>query len=327
MEYLDLKKQILEKIKAYQSIIIVRHIKPDGDCMGSSLGLRAILQASFPEKKIYSVGRMKADYLGFIGAEDEQPSEDVYRSSLLLALDTATKDRIDDNLFHLCPESIKIDHHIPVEDYGSVNYVREDFPATSAIIADFYQTFANELVLNYQAARALFVGIVTDTGRFKYQGVDSQLMRLTAILLEHDLNIEEIYSNLYIKEKEALKLQGYVLNNFKTTQNGVAYLKMTRRIQKRYQVSVDEASALINSLDSIKDHLIWIFFIEHPDGKIRVRLRSRFVSINEVAEKYRGGGHKQAAGAAVNNRREIKALLAEADQLLEKFKKDNPEVF
>lgn len=327
METLDLKKQILEKIKSYQSIIIVRHTKPDGDCMGSSLGFRSILKASFPDKEIYSVGSMKADYLDFIGSEDEQPGEDIYRRSLLLAVDTATKGRIDDNLFHLCPEIIKIDHHIPVENYGHLNYVREDFPATAAIIVDFYQTFADELVLNEEAARALFVGIITDTGRFKYQGVDAHLMNLCAVLLERNLDIETIYAHLYIKDKEALKLQGCVLNKFQTTKNGVAYFNMTRRIQKRYGVSVEDASALINSLDSIKDHLVWIFFIEHPAGEIRVRLRSRFIAINEVAEKYRGGGHKQAAGATVYNRREMKALLTAADQLLAEFKKDNPEVF
>lgn len=284
MDNLIIKNSILEKIKTYENIIIVRHVKPDGDCMGSSLGLREILRASFPEKSIYSVGGKKADYLEFIGSEDEEPSEEVYKRSLLIAVDTATFGRIDNNHATLCPEIIKIDHHLPMDDYGHINYVREDLPATCAIIVDLYNTFRKELVMTQRAAKALFVGMVTDTGRFRYSGVDANFMRLVAILLEYDLNIEEIYANLYIREKEILKLQGYVLKNFKTTNNGVAYFNMSKRVCRKHRVSSSDASALVNMLDSIKEHLIWIFFIEHEDGTFRVRIRSRYVAINELAE-------------------------------------------
>ena len=136
LEHLEIKKSILEKIKAYESIIIVRHVKPDGDCMGSTLGLRELLRASFPEKKVLSIGGSGADYLDFIGKEDEDVDEEVYRNSLLIAVDTATFDRIDNNHAGLAPEIIKIDHHIPVDNYGTLNYVREDLPATCAIILD-----------------------------------------------------------------------------------------------------------------------------------------------------------------------------------------------
>jgi phosphoesterase RecJ-like protein len=327
MNYLEIKRSILDKIKDYESIIIARHIKPDGDCMGSSLGLREILRASFPNKKVLSLGHMKADYLKFIGSEDENPEEEVYRNSLLIVVDTATFERIDNKNVSLCPEIIKIDHHIPIEDYGTINYIRADLPATCAIIVDFYQTFKNELVLNDEAAKALFVGMVTDTGRFRYSGVGPEIMRLAATLLEHNLNIESIYSNLYIREKKSLKLQGYVLKHFKTTENGIAYFNMSRRVRKKHNVSTEDASALINILDSIRNHLIWIFFIEADDKSYRVRIRSRFVPINGIAEKFRGGGHKQAAGALVKNKREMRTLLQEADKLLKEFKNENQGVF
>lgn len=327
MEVSEVKKSILEKIKAYDSIIIVRHIKPDGDCMGSSLGLREILKASFPEKEVYSVGGFKDDYLQFIGSEDDDVAEEVYRNSLLIAVDTATLDRIDCNNVSLCPEIVKIDHHIPVDDYGTINYVREDLPAACAIIVDFYQSFADELVLNEAAARALFIGMVTDTGRFRYSNIDANFMRLVSITLEKNLNIEEIYSYLYLKDKNILKLQGRILNHFKTTENGVAYFKITRKLCRRHRVSVSEASALVNLLDSIKDHLIWIFFIQKEDGTYRVRIRSRYVAINGLAEKYEGGGHKQAAGALVRGKREMKSLLREADNLLLEYRNANPGVF
>jgi phosphoesterase RecJ-like protein len=327
MENIEIKKQIIDKIKEYNSIIILRHTKPDGDCMGSSLGLRSILRETFPEKKIYSTGKMKADYLDFIGSEDEELNEDIYKESLIIVVDTATKDRVDYKYFTLGKEIIKIDHHIRVEDYGIINYVREDFPAACAIIVDFYLTFKDELKLNTEAAKCLFVGLVTDTGRFKYRGVSPDVLKIGAELLSKGLDIEDIYSHLYIKSKEELKLQGYILNQFKTTPNGVAYFFVSKRIQRKFKVSTEDASSLINVLDSIKDNLIWIFFIEHSDKTIRVRLRSRFIAINEIASKYSGGGHKQAAGATVYSKKELKHLLKETDELLANYKNANPEVF
>jgi len=324
---LEIKKSILERIKAHDSIVIVRHVKPDGDCMGSSIGLREILRASFPDKKVYSFGGSKADYLEFIGTEDEEEDEEICRNSLLIVVDTATFDRIDSNHAGVAQEIIKIDHHIPVDDYGTINYVREDLPATCAIILDLYDTFSDELVLTDAAAKALFTGLVTDTGRFRYNNIDGPFMRLVALALERDINIEEIYSHLYLKDKNILKLQGHVLNHFKATENGVAHFKITKRLCRRHRVSVSDASALVNLLDSIKDHLIWLFFIESEDGTYRVRIRSRYVAINGLAEKYGGGGHKQAAGALVRSKKEMKTLLKDADNLLKEYKQNNPGVF
>lgn len=327
MEVAEIKQQLLEKIKQYDSIIIIRHVKPDGDCMGSSLGLRSILRESFPDKKIFSTGIMKSDYLGFLGSEDENISEEAYRNSLVIAVDTATKDRLDCLYFASAKDTVKIDHHLSTENYASLNYVREDIPATCAILADFYMTFRNELKMTQEAARALFIGLVTDTGRFKYRGVSGDVMRCGAELLDQNLDLENIYANLYIKSGAELHLQGYILNRFRSTPAGVSYFHMTGRIQKRFGVSLEDASALVNVLDSIRGSLIWIFFIDQPDGAIRVRLRSRFASVSDLAGRYHGGGHKQAAGATVYSKREMKKLLKEADAILDTYKKENPGVF
>ena len=174
--YLDIKKQILDEIKQNDSIIIVRHVRPDGDCIGSSFGLREILKASFPDKKIYSVGDGMPEYLGFLGKEDNI-SEDIYKESLVIVVDTATSKRIASPLYNQGKKVIKIDHHIPVDDYGYINYVREDYPACCQIIADLALTFPSDLVLNEQAAKCLYTGLVTDTGRFRFRSVNSKTMR------------------------------------------------------------------------------------------------------------------------------------------------------
>jgi phosphoesterase RecJ-like protein len=320
------KQQILDAIKQFETIIIVRHIRPDGDCMGSTLGLREILRASFPTKRVFSIGQDKSEYLSFLESEDKDVSDEVYQEALVIVVDTATSERIDNKKWSLGKKTIKIDHHVRVEDYASINYVREDLPATAAIVMDFFTSFRAELIFNAQAAKYLFVGLVTDTGRFKYRGVNADVLRLGAEMLETGIDIENIYTHLYIKERESFHLQGYILNHFKTTKNNVAYIFITKRIQKKFHVEIEQASALINTLDSIRDHLVWVFFIEGKE-KIRVRLRSRFVDINEVAAKYHGGGHRQASGATLSKRREIKQLLADVDLVLQDYQAKHPGAF
>ena len=104
------------------------------------------------------------------------------------------------------------------------------------------------------------------------------------------------------------------------TENGVAYLYIDLATQQRFNLNFESASASISYLDSIKSCLCWLAFIESPDGAIRVRLRSRFVAINSVAENYRGDGHACASGATVYNAEEVQALIAEADAVVRTYK-------
>lgn len=322
-----IKTQILNKIKEYNKIVITRHIRPDGDCIGAAMGLKSIIKSSFPEKEVYAVGDDKAEFVSFFNKEDTN-DESLYEDSLVIVVDTATSNRISNNPEWLkkAKEIIKIDHHIPIEDYGVINYVRTDLPACSAIIADILFSF-DELKIDKFGAEALFIGIVTDTGRFRYRGVGSELLNITANLFSYDIDMENIYMNLYTKEKEVLKLQGYVMNNFKTTPNGVSSIYFSKRTQKKFGVSAEEAGSLVNTLGEIKNNLIWVAFIELPDGTIRVRLRSRFIAINEVANRYRGGGHAQACGATLHSKKEVKLLLNELDNLQKEYKSLHPEVF
>ena len=325
MEYLSLKQSILNEIEQNDSIIIVRHMRPDGDCIGSSFGLREILRSSFPNKKIYSVGDGVPEYLSFLGEEDKI-SEDVYKDSLIIVVDTATSKRICNEFYTQGKKLIKIDHHIAVESYGEINYVREDFPACCQIIMDFYETFKEKLVLNQKAATALYTGLVTDTGRFRFRSVDGTTMRLAGQLLDANIDTEFVYTHLNTKHPESFKLQGYVYQNFKTTENGVAYAFITKKIMKKFKASVEDASNLVNCMDSIKGSLIWILFVEY-DNEIRVRLRSRYIPVVSIGEQFNGGGHANACGASLPNKKQIKELLSVADNNLKEFKKENKELF
>ena len=325
MKNYELMKSILEKIKSYQRIIIFRHYRPDGDAVGSTKGLQRILQLSFPEKEIYLQNSDYCDYMAFLGKEDEPIDESLYESALGIVVDTGTADRASNKKFSLCREIIKIDHHIDIKPYGDISWVEEERSSSCEMIAKFYETFRDELVLDKEGATYIYTGMVTDSGRFRYRSVSGDTLRLAGMLLDFGIDTDRLYANLYLDEYNALKFRAYVYNNMKMTDNGVVYIYVDRRMQKRFGLTSEQASNVISSLDSIRGSLIWLAFIDGKKGDdaIRVRLRSRFVTVNTLAEKYSGGGHDCAAGATVHSKKEMKALLAEADERLAKYKSEN----
>jgi phosphoesterase RecJ-like protein len=148
-------------------------------------------------------------------------------------------------------------------------------------------------------------------------------MRYAGMLLDTGIDTDKLYANLYMKDFESFKFEAYVLSHLKISENGVAYLFVDKKMQKKFSLTSEAASASVSYMDAIKGSLIWIAFIENADGSIRVRLRSRFVKVNEIGEKYRGGGHACACGATLYKKSEIKDLVADADALLKNYKENN----
>ena len=191
------------------------------------------------------------------------------------------------------------------------------------MIAAFYDTFKDELKLTSDAATYIYCGMVTDSGRFRYREVSSETMRLAGVMLTAGIDTDTLFANLYLKSAKDYKFESYARRKMKFTENGVVYLFVTNRMKKKFGLTNEEASASVSYMDSIKDSLIWIAFIEGENGEIRVRLRSRFVTVSEIGEKYHGGGHACAAGATVYSKREMKALIADADARLGEYKINN----
>jgi phosphoesterase RecJ-like protein len=316
-------RAILNKIKEYDNIVIFRHKRPDGDSVGSTKGLREILRLTYPSKNIYLINSDQSDYLSFLGDEDEPIADDLYGNALGIIIDTATTDRISNPLYSLCKEIVKIDHHIEKEAYGSVSWVEEEKSSACEMIAEFYYAFKDELKISREAAMYIFTGMVTDSGRFRFRSVSGDTMRYAGMLIDMGIDLDTIYANLYMGDFKELKFKGYILNRIKLTENGVAYLYIDKATREKHGLSLEQASACVSYMDSIRDSLIWIAFIECDDGSIRVRLRSRFVTVSEIAEKYSGGGHACAAGATVYSKKEMKKLLSNCDERLKCFKSEN----
>ena len=318
----EIKQAILQKIQQYDTIFIFRHIRNDGDCVGASKGLKAILTASFPQKNIYLIDSDQSDFLAFLGPEDAEVEDSVYTEALAIVVDTGSQNRISNKKYTLCKEIIKIDHHIPVDNYGVINWVEEHRSSACEMIVDFYDTFRDTLILNKDAALYLYTGMVTDSGRFRYEGVCGETMRCAALLLDQGIDTQTLFAHLYLEEYSFLKFKAYVYENMNITPNGVAYVHVTSEMKERFGLSDEDASNSVSMMDKIKGCLCWLAFIDsHKEpGTIRVRLRSRFMTVNQIAEKYRGGGHACASGATIYSEEEKMALIAEADAACKEYK-------
>ena len=315
-------KAVLDKIKQYDKIVIFRHTRPDGDATGSTMGLRDILRATYPEKDVRIINCDYGEYVAFLGQEDEAQPDDFFSDALGIVIDTATLERVSNPQHALCRELIKIDHHIPIQPYGDVMGVEEHRSSACEMIAAFYEAFSDELVLTPKAATEIYTGMVTDSGRFRFRSVSGDTMRLAGMLLDTGIDTDTLYANLYMKDFNEFKFQSYVYKKMKITENGVAYIFVDRAMQRKFNLTKEQASAAVSHLDSIKGSLIWIAFIEH-DKEIRVRLRSRFVTVNKIAEKYNGGGHDCACGATVYSKKEMQRLISDADAHLAQYKASN----
>ncbi len=314
---------ILDKIKAYDHIILFRHRRPDGDCLGASKGLQRILRLSFPGKVIDLPESDTSDYLAFLGPDDPALPDDAYQNALGIVVDTGDAERISNPKYALCRELIKIDHHPDRDAYAGLSWVEEHSASCCEMIAAFYTHFQQELCMDQRAAALLYTGIVTDSGRFRYPEVNGDTLRYAAALLDAGVDTQRLFAQLYLRDAVSFRFQAYVYEHLQLTENGVAYLRIDAQTQQRFSLSFEDASAAIGYLDSIRGCLCWLAFIDAPDNTIRVRLRSRFVAINTLAERHHGGGHAFASGATVYSKDEIQSLIAEADALVRDYKAEH----
>ena len=323
----EIMETILNKIREYDRITIFRHVRNDGDCVGATKGLKRILQLTWPEKQIHLIDHDTARYLDFMGPEDEEIPDEWYAESLGIVLDTASEARISNKKYKLCRELIKIDHHIPLENYGNYRWVEEERSSCCEMVVAFYDAFRDVLKIDSEAATHLYTGMVTDSGRFKYSGVTGDTLRNAAVLLDVGVNTDILFARLYLEAYEYLKFKAHIYDRMQITPNGVAYIYIDRAMQEEFHLTQEQASACIGNLDSIRGCISWIAFIETGDdnGTIRVRLRSRFVHINGIAEQYRGGGHACASGATLYSREEVDALLRDTDALVKEYKETHEE--
>jgi phosphoesterase RecJ-like protein len=313
-----MKKEILAKIEAYDTIIVHGHTRPDGDCYGAGYGLKYTIEETYPNKTVYYVGESTTFY-DYIGSKDDI-SDDTYQGALAIIVDTATKTRVSDDRWRLADFAIKIDHHIPVDDYGDLIWVDTSFPACSLMVTEFINDFKDILKVPKKAAVALYTGIVTDTGNFIYRGVGAKTMNLAATLLDYGVNVyDDVMKNVNRRPLVKVKFEGYVLQNFEISSQGFAYIKLPLSVQEEYGVSNEIAAASVSLLSDIEGVSAWGAFIEYPNTSvIRGRIRSSDLEIDQLANKYQGGGHKYACGTNHDSWENIDEFIIDMDKVIKK---------
>ncbi|RLQ97953.1 DHH family phosphoesterase [Falsibacillus albus] len=306
-----MKEKILETIKAYETIIVHRHVRPDPDAYGSQGGLVEMLRASFPGKKIFAVGTEEPS-LNFLNRLDVI-EDDMYQQALVIVCDTANQERICDERYRLGEKLVKIDHHPNEDPYGDLLWVDTSASSVSEMIYDFYLSQKDYgLVMTDAAARLLFAGIVGDTGRFLYPSTTQRTFDYAGELIRYDFDRTELFNQMYETDSKVMKLQGFIMQNFELMPSGAGVLILKKDLLQRFNVTPSAASQLVSSLGNVKGIKAWCFFIEEED-QIRVRLRSKGPVINEIAKKYNGGGHPLAAGASVHSWEEVEDVTKDLE--------------
>lgn len=316
-----LYKQIKKEIKKYDDIVIVRHIGPDPDALGSQFGLRELIKLNFPEKKVVALGN-PASRFKYLGTLDRDVDMD-YSKALLIVLDTPDIKRIDVSVdINKFANIIKIDHHPFVEKYASLEVIDEDSCSTSQLIIELI--LANKLKINDDIAKYLYTGIVSDTDRFLHDYTSKRTFELVNYLFENsDFKLTSVYESLYMRPLEEIRFQGYVYENMTVTDNGLAFIKITDQDMKEYKVDSASAGNMINDLKYIDKILVWVFFSEDTKSNlIRANIRSRGPYINELATIYGGGGHKYASGARLVSWKQVDNLIEDLDKLVKKYNED-----
>lgn len=319
-------KKILNKVKEYDTIIIHRHANPDLDAIGSQIGLREIIKANFPDKKVYVVG--DENRFCFIGKMDHI-EDDIYENSLVIICDVAVAHMISDYRYMLAKEIVVIDHHQnPVdlafngEEYHGQIYslIKPNYIACAELIADISKHL--KLKITPLGATALYGGITTDSGRFQYGNDLENAFLVAAYLMKNGADPQFIYRNLYVETLEMRLMKNYFQSKMQLTKNNVGYMFNDKDVFEKFKVDFFTVSrGMVNLMAGIDKVKIWAnFTYDSKTDKVIGEFRSRDISIVDIAKKYGGGGHECACGATLNDFAEAKQVLDDFDKLLEDTK-------
>jgi phosphoesterase RecJ-like protein len=304
--------QIKTMIERADTIIIIAHVRPDGDCIGASEGLRHSILHQFPSKRVWC--RYEAlDHLSFLGSPDEV-SDDLFPTALVFSLDTANQERIYDQRYTTAKQLIRIDHHPHIDFFGDVDYVDTSSPSTCNIITRLLLEW--NYVIPPVAAKALLTGMSTDTGHFRYRGVTADTFLQAARLLESGIDVTDVYQPLYAKTIQELQFLGYFLTKLQISPKGIVYVVISQTEIQQFALTDDAAANFVGQLSDIKDHPIWFLLYETTDHEWRIRLRSDSIAIHHVASDFQGGGHPFASGCKLTHLDQLPEFLHALETLL-----------
>jgi len=295
---------LVELFENHESFVISSHLRPDGDAIGSMLGLGLMLEARGKTVTYLHEDGVPAN-LAFLDPEKrvfrpvEEPS---ISGQVFVALDTANEERLGAGVLALIPEGaqrVTIDHHITNERYGDLVWVDAEAPATAQMVWEIAQAGGWEIPP--AAGVALYVGASTDTGSFQYANTTARTHEMASDLVAAGLDVAEVnrlvYQNFPYRRVELLRL---LLSTLERSADGrLAWWSLTREMKEAVGYQPGDSEGLVDVMRGIDEVVACIFFEEITDGTIRVSARSKSESVNvsQMCGLFGGGGHILAAGA------------------------------
>jgi phosphoesterase RecJ-like protein len=304
---------LFKKIKEYNTIIIHRHTRPDLDALGSQLGLAKVLKHNYPEKNIYVVGdgSSKYDFIGNMDIIDDS----VYSEALAIIVDVAVEALVSDSRYKLAKEVFVIDHHKNPCDITE-NFINESSRvAVGELIANLI--FNEGLEMPKDAATAFYGAIITDGGRFMFGSNLAETLRVSSLLVSCGADYDYIYKNIYVEKLADKQMKAWFANQFKVTDNGVAYLKNPKEVFDRFPTDFMNISrGMLSVMSGVEEIIIWLNFTYDASRDVIVgEFRSREIPIVDIAYQFGGGGHNLACGASFKTWEEVDECINAFDNL------------
>ena len=306
-------QELLNEIKNHSTIIIHRHKNPDGDAMGSQIGLKCLLKDNFPEKTVYVVGDGAGRYDFIDDSVMDVIPDGTYADALAIVLDTSAPQLISDDRYPTAHRTARMDHHIFIDKICDVEVIDTSYESCCGLVTAFALDCG--LKLSPASAKALYTGMITDSGRFRYDSTSAQTFRMASALMEQNFDTNEIYRHLYADDFSKVRLRAQFVLKIKFTDCNVAYIYTTR--EERAEMNADIFSisrGMVSTMSDIRGVDIWANFTETEQG-VLCELRSSKYNINPIAVKYGGGGHAKASGATVASKEIAMQMLSDLDAL------------
>lgn len=312
-------EEIGKILREHNSFVLMSHVRPDGDAIGSQLALGYALMAMGKSVRLINEDGLPDNLTFMAGSEKiELPPAEPLDVEVAIALDTAAKPRLGDNTLVAASKAkvwLNIDHHLSNPRYGDFNFIDSSSPATGQIL---YQLIT-ELGLPFPAETrdAIYVAVSTDTGSFQYPSTTAKTYQLGADLIGRGLDVGTINSQIYDNHPyRRVELMRALLNTLELSADGlVANWELRDKTRVDLALLPEDSEGLIDIIRAIRGVQLAVFFEELPDGKIRVSMRSkdRRIDVCQIALEFGGGGHALAAGIRMKGPLEdAKALVLAA---------------
>lgn len=293
---------LLKKIEESKNIIISSHINPDGDAIGSGLGLYLALTKKYPDKNVRFIleDRVPYNYSFLKGTEKIEKFDELKdepKADLFIVVDSAVFNRIG-KVADLKKDAflVNIDHHISNNNYGDLNIVK-NLSSASEVVYGVLKDLGIEI--DALAGESLYTGIVTDSGNFQYDSTSMDTFRIAGELLGLGIDRDNIINEVYRSRTLGfMRTLGIALSEMKIdSEKKIVSFLLTRDFMTKNNIQKDETEGIVEKLLEYKDCEVAVFLKEEGNGKIKGSLRSkREIDVNEVAKAFDGGGHRKAAG-------------------------------